>query len=95
MRSKAASITWKYCGCYHEFFLSHRLRLRKDLPSAYFEAPLLPQPAPEQQPLVLRIAHCLWMKNIAACLADMDGRRSDPIILTWSIGYFFVQFPLS
>lgn len=45
------------CGCYHQFFLSHRLRLRKDLPSAYFEAPLLPQPAPEQQPLVLRIAH--------------------------------------
>lgn len=45
------------CGCYHQFFLSHRLRLRNDLPSAYFEAPLLPQPAPEQQPLVLRIAH--------------------------------------
>lgn len=54
--------SWLYdaihnCGCYHEFFLSHQLRLRKDLPSAYFEAPLLPQPAPEQQPLVLRIAH--------------------------------------
>ncbi len=45
------------CGCYHEFFLSHQLRLRKDLPSAYFESPLLPQPAPGQQPLVLRIAH--------------------------------------
>jgi hypothetical protein len=31
--------------------------LRKDLPSAYFEAPLLPQRASEQLPLVLRIAH--------------------------------------
>jgi len=45
------------CGCYHEFFPSHQLRLRKDLPAAYFESPLLPQLAPEQQPLVLRIAH--------------------------------------
>lgn len=45
------------CGCYHEFFPSHHLRLRKDLPSAYFESPLLPQSPPEQQPLVLRIAH--------------------------------------
>lgn len=45
------------CGCYHKFFLSHRLRLRKDLPSFYFESPLLPQAAPDQQPLVLRIAH--------------------------------------
>ena len=44
------------CGCYHEFFLSDRLRLRKDLRSTYFEAPLLPQPAPAQ-PLVVRIAH--------------------------------------
>ncbi|WP_295624804.1 hypothetical protein [uncultured Nitrosomonas sp.] len=45
------------CGCYHKFFLSHQLRLRKDLPLAYFESPLLPQSAPEQQSLVLRIAH--------------------------------------
>ena len=45
------------CGCYHEFFLSNKLRLRKDLPFAYFESPLLPQLAPEQQSLVLRIAH--------------------------------------
>lgn len=45
------------CGCYHEFFPSHQLRLRNDLPSAYFESPLLPQSAPEQQPLVLRVAH--------------------------------------
>lgn len=45
------------CGCYHKFFLSNRLRLRKDLPSGYFESPLLPQPAPKQSPLVLRIAH--------------------------------------
>ncbi|CAH1385543.1 hypothetical protein [Candidatus Nitrotoga sp. M5] len=44
------------CGCYHEFFTSHHLRLRDDLPTSYFEPPLLPQPAPEQQPLVLRIA---------------------------------------
>ncbi len=44
------------CGCYHEFFPSHHLRLRDDLPTSYFEPPLLPQPAPEQQPLVLRIA---------------------------------------
>lgn len=44
------------CGCYHEFFPSHHLRLRDDLPTFYFEPPLLPQPAPEQQPLVLRIA---------------------------------------
>lgn len=45
------------CGCYHEFFLSNKLRLREDLPSAYFESPLLPQSALEQQPQVLRIAH--------------------------------------
>ncbi|BBJ24384.1 hypothetical protein [Candidatus Nitrotoga sp. AM1P] len=44
------------CGCYHEFFPSHHLRLRNDLPTFYFEPPLLPQLAPEQQPLVLRIA---------------------------------------
>ena len=44
------------CGCYHEFFPSRHLRLRDDLPTFYFEPPLLPQPAPEQQPLVLRIA---------------------------------------
>jgi len=44
------------CGCYHEFFPSHHLRLRDDLPTSYFEPPLLPQLAPEQQPLVLRIA---------------------------------------
>lgn len=45
------------CGCYHEFFPSRHLRLRGDLPASYFEPPLLPQLAPEQQPLVLRIAH--------------------------------------
>lgn len=45
------------CGCYHQFFPSERLRLRDDLPTFYFEPPLLPQPGPEQQPLVLRIAH--------------------------------------
>ncbi|MBL0037583.1 MAG: hypothetical protein IPP36_01715 [Nitrosomonadales bacterium] len=44
------------CGCYHEFFPSRHLRLRDDLPTSYFERPLLPQPAPEQPPLVLRIA---------------------------------------
>ena len=45
------------CGCYHEFFPGSQLRLRSDLPSGYFEPPLLPQAAPEQRPLVLRIAH--------------------------------------
>ncbi len=51
------------CGCYHNFFPSPRLRLRRDLPTFYFEPPLLPQPAPAgsresgRQPLVLRIAH--------------------------------------
>jgi len=45
------------CGCYHEFFPSQHLRLRSDLPTSYFESPLLPQQAPEQRPLVLRIAH--------------------------------------
>ncbi|OEY65421.1 hypothetical protein [Marinobacter sp. X15-166B] len=45
------------CGCYHQFFLSDRLRLRGDLPRAYFEAPLLPQPAPPRTPVVIRIAH--------------------------------------
>lgn len=45
------------CGCYHQFFLSHQLRLREDLPFFYFEQPLLPQLAPDQQPLVLRLAH--------------------------------------
>lgn len=46
-----------HCGCYHKFFPSRRLRLRKGLPTSYFEPPLLPQPAPERRPLVLRIAH--------------------------------------
>ena len=45
------------CGCYHQFFPSHQLRLRDDLPTFYFEPPLLTQPGPAQQPLVLRIAH--------------------------------------
>ncbi|MDO9366580.1 MAG: hypothetical protein Q7T58_09650 [Methylotenera sp.] len=45
------------CGCYHEFFPSQHLRLRDDLPTSYFELPLLPQSAPDHQPLVLRIAH--------------------------------------
>ncbi len=45
------------CGCYHEFFPSQHLRLRSDLPTGYFEPPLLPQPAPGHQPLVLRLAH--------------------------------------
>ncbi len=45
------------CGCYHQFFPGRQLRLRSDLPAGYFESPLLPQSAPEQQPLVLRIAH--------------------------------------
>ena len=45
------------CGCYHKFFPSHQLRLRDDLPTAYFEPPLIPQAAPGQYPLVLRIAH--------------------------------------
>ncbi|OGS96076.1 MAG: hypothetical protein A3H31_01225 [Gallionellales bacterium RIFCSPLOWO2_02_FULL_57_47] len=45
------------CGCYHQFFPSRHLRLRSDLPGSYFEPPLLPQPAPGQRPLVLRIAH--------------------------------------
>jgi hypothetical protein len=45
------------CGCYHEFFPGKHLRLRGDPPTGYFEPPLLPQAAPEQRPLVLRIAH--------------------------------------
>jgi len=48
------------CGCYHEFFPSHRLRLREGLSKFYFEPPLLPQYAPTAsggRPLVLRIAH--------------------------------------
>ena len=45
------------CGCYHQFFPSYQLRLRDDLSTFYFELPLLTQPGPEQQPLVLRIAH--------------------------------------
>lgn len=44
------------CGCYHQFFPGRRLRLRSDPPTGYFEPPLLPQTAPERQPLVLRIA---------------------------------------
>ncbi|RFC30867.1 MAG: hypothetical protein DID91_2727704654 [Candidatus Nitrotoga sp. MKT] len=53
------------CGCYHEFFPSHHLRLRDDLPTSYFEPPLLPQSAPEQQPLVLRIAsHTHFIQRI-------------------------------
>src|SRR5574340_212906 len=45
------------CGCYHQFFPSRHLRLRGDLPASYFEPPLVPQPAPGQHPLVLRVAH--------------------------------------
>lgn len=45
------------CGCYHKYFLSPRLRLRGDLPTFWLEQPLLPQPAPDGRPLVLRIAH--------------------------------------
>ncbi len=53
------------CGCYHEFFPSRHLRLRNDLPTFYIEPPLLPQPAPEQQPLVLRIApHTHFIQRI-------------------------------
>ena len=53
------------CGCYHEFFPSRHLRLRDDLPTFYSEPPLLPQPAPELQPLVLRIAsHTHYIQRI-------------------------------
>lgn len=45
------------CGCYHLHFPTRHLRLRTDLPYFYYETPLLPQAAPEEQPLVLRIAH--------------------------------------
>jgi hypothetical protein len=45
------------CGCYHEFFPSRHLRLKDGRHGPYFETPLVPQPAPAGQPLVLRIAH--------------------------------------
>ncbi|MDT8377159.1 MAG: hypothetical protein RQ867_10555 [Mariprofundaceae bacterium] len=45
------------CGCYHKFFPSRQLRLRRDLSGLYFETPLLPQLAPADGPLILRIAH--------------------------------------
>jgi len=45
------------CGCYHQFFPTPDLTLRTDLPEHYFEPPLLPQSAPEGNPLVIRIAH--------------------------------------
>lgn len=62
------------CGCYHEFFPSHQLRLRKNLPFAYFESPLLPQLAPEQQPLVLRIAHRTHFIQRVYHDSEPDGR---------------------
>ncbi|OIO75156.1 MAG: hypothetical protein AUJ57_00620 [Zetaproteobacteria bacterium CG1_02_53_45] len=53
---------WMYdsihnCGCYQKFFPGRHLRLRSDLPTMYFEKPLVPQAAPENDQIVLRIAH--------------------------------------
>ena len=45
------------CGCYHEFFPTRHLRLKGGRHGPYSEPPLVPQPAPPGQPLVLRIAH--------------------------------------
>jgi hypothetical protein len=44
------------CGCYYLALPSRHLQLRKDLPTAYYERPLIPQSAPEGQPITLRIA---------------------------------------
>jgi hypothetical protein len=51
---------WMYdsihsCGCYHMFFLSPALELRKDRARFYVEEPLLPQQAPQGERMVLRI----------------------------------------
>ncbi len=43
------------CGCYHTFIPTGHLRLRDDLPTLYFEPPLVPQSAPAP-PLVLRVS---------------------------------------
>ena len=45
------------CGCYHQFFPTPGLTLRGALPEHYFEPPLLPQTAPSEISLVVRIAH--------------------------------------
>ena len=44
------------CGCYHLFFPTPALKLRGDLPSWYYEQPLLPQQAPAAERLVIRVS---------------------------------------
>ncbi len=67
------------CGCYHTFIPSGHLRLRDDLPTMYFEPPLVPQQAP-QPPVVLRISggkHYLQRAYTAVRPIDV-GRNSEP-----------------
>jgi len=45
------------CGCYQKFYPGKQLRLRSDLPTSYFEAPMAPQPAPAGLPVTIRISH--------------------------------------
>ena len=63
------------CGCYHTFIPTGHLRLREDLPTMYFEPPLVPQPAPAP-PLVLRISsgeHYLQRVYELEGRPDVDG----------------------
>jgi len=53
---------WMYdtihnCGCYHKYYPSPTLHLRSDLPTMYFESPLIPQAAPDSSPVILRVSH--------------------------------------
>ena len=67
------------CGCYHTFIPSGHLRLRDDLPTMYFEPPLVPQQAP-QSPIVLRISsgkHYLQRAYTAVRPTDVD-RNPEP-----------------
>ena len=68
------------CGCYHTFIPTGHLRLREDLPTMYFEPPLVPQPAPAP-PLVLRISsgeHYLQRVYKLEGRPDVGGTAKSP-----------------
>lgn len=67
------------CGCYHTFIPTGHLRLRDDLPTMYFEPPLVPQPAPGL-PLVLRVSsgeH--YLQRVYTLEGDHAGGVTTPV----------------
>lgn len=68
------------CGCYYQVFPTAHLKLRDDLASAYREMPLQPQTAPEEQPLIVRLAHAThYIQRVYG--ADRTGGVT---LLAWS-----------